>query len=177
MEDASTGEQDANIEAEPDDSGSTSADEGTGSPESEPPGAEPTSDLLDGGGADLKIAPADGSDARVLNPGDYAGTWTGTTSQDRTVRFVGDALGIYEFEYGWVLPQCASSTKATFGAPVPIVDGRVERTIAGMPSAVIVIEFESASRASGSLDFTLRAVPNVPGCTGQGNATFVATKQ
>lgn len=114
------------------------------------------------------------------SPARYAGTWSGTTSQNQTIRFVVDGYGVDEWEYGWVLPACTSTTRTTFAAPVPIVGDRVDHTVpaaAGGVTTAMVIVFDTDSACHGTIHFTLKAIPNVPSCSGDAMATFTAIKQ
>src|SRR5579859_340458 len=110
--------------------------------------------LADASGND--VAPdigGDGSQSDSVSTGDYAGTWSGTTSQAQSISFVHDGNGIVEWQYGWVLPQCSSTTMTRFPAPVAVVDGRVDRTVpagAGGVTTVMTIVFASPSVASGT---------------------------
>jgi hypothetical protein len=110
---------------------------------------------------------------------DYAGVWTGTTSQGGDIRFVYDGAGLVELAYDWVLPICASTTVIQTPSRPPIVDGRLEYYAGGNPSADFEIEFNSATDAHGRFTFTMtyRGPPvSVPVCQGTETVTFTADR-
>lgn len=119
-----------------------------------------------------------GSESSPPAPEPVAGTWVGTTSQDRLITFVVvGAPGVDQWEFGWQLAACASTTRTTFLVPVPIVEGRLMRTLtagAGGLTTTMTIVFETTASASGSIDFTLNPIPAQPSCSGHATVTFQA---
>jgi hypothetical protein len=108
---------------------------------------------------------------------DYAGVWSGTTSQGGDISFVYDGAGLVELAYDWVLPICASTTVIETPARPSIVQGRLEYYAGGNPSAEFEIEFDSATDAHGRFTFTMtyRGPPvSVPVCQGTETVTFTA---
>jgi hypothetical protein len=115
--------------------------------------------------------------------GDFAGVWSGLTTQGKIVSFELDSPGLNWFRYGWVLPYCQSTTELSYSSPAPIIDGRVMlswNASVGMSTQAEIV-LESTTTASGTLTFTLRATPGqtppgVPQCTGTETVTFTATR-
>jgi hypothetical protein len=128
--------------------------------------------------AALLAAPACGSDEDPIGPADVAGSWSGTTSQNRAVEFdissQGFARGSFSYQLGGTRCNAPRTIEVVGGAAVPIHDGEfsVPRTQIG-PNAYLSAEghFTSNRDANGTLTI------EDGDCQSNITSTWTATKQ
>jgi hypothetical protein len=132
----------------------------------------------DGDGAGNAGVPSQGVAGGTATPPDYAGDWSGTTSQGGQIRFVYDGAGLVELAYDWQLPICGSTTIVTTPSRPAIVDAHLSYYAVGNPTAQFEIDFDSTTEARGTYTFTLtyNGPPvSVPVCRGMETVTFTAS--
>jgi hypothetical protein len=108
----------------------------------------------------------------------YAGVWSGTTSQGGQIQFVYDGAGLVELSYDWVLPICGSTTIVTTPSRPAIVNGHLSYYAGGNPSTQFEIDFASATEAQGTFTFALTYTGppvSVPVCRGNETVSFTAS--
>ena len=114
----------------------------------------------------------------------YDGTWSGTSSQGKTISFQVFGNAIPTLTIGGRISGSGCSTEfeqtVSWSSARPITNGAINITsntsAPGGISFTFTGTFTSTSSASGSLTFKNNSIPGVPSCTGTGSSTWSATR-
>ncbi len=134
------------------------------------------------GTANATVAAGQTATANVALQADYSGSWSGTTSQGKSISFTIVNNAFTYFSFGWSVSgtYCSSygTTNITYTTPKPITGNTF--TISGSfsygyPSSTLSYTFNgtfnSSTTASGTATFTSSG-----GCSASGSATWSANK-
>jgi hypothetical protein len=111
------------------------------------------------------------------------GNWSGVTAQGKSISFTvaGGLITALSFGSHIVGGGSCTSDSTTTSSPIskPITSNAFSWSTSPAPGALsydIAGSFSSSSASSGTLNFTITAIPAVPGCYGSGNTTWSANK-
>ena len=115
-------------------------------------------------------------------PGNYDGTWTGTTGQGKAFSFTITGNALKQINYAGSISGggCSADFSGTTNTTLPLEGTQISFTVTAGPGGVSLEvdgSFTSTSSASGTVKMTLNPIPGVPGCSGWVQTSWSATKQ
>ncbi len=113
-------------------------------------------------------------------PGNYDGTWTGTTGQGKTFSFVITANALTRIDYAGELSCMTFSGWTTTNIPLAgtVIDFTISTSAPYGVSLDVDGSFSDTSHAGGNVKLTVNPPPaGQPGCSGWVQTTWSATKQ
>jgi hypothetical protein len=112
----------------------------------------------------------------------FAGDWEGTTAQGKDLELTVTGGTVTRFSFGGMLSGgCTAEFTTTSNGSLATISGSSFSFSGGSsaPGAVSYTAtgtFTSGVSATGTLSFSLHAIPGVPSCAGSGNTTWTATR-